>query len=1087
MVDNQDLGNWVGVYQNKITQNTNANKTASQTRIAYLKAGSIVQTVQDLIIPDLTVDLGKAAVLSYQTVPNPAYVENVTWTSSDPNVAKIIGNGLLAMHTGVATVTATEQASGVSKTFNVTVQQPTHSWNSQAISSSDLALVLTSSYRPELSYNYDQIMTTFPDLANYSDMDDTSFIQAVQSASAALQNPDQHSKFEKYARLFAQLYQLTSDQKYQRKAALILYYQALDYPRIVVNHNYTDFWGGNYQFPQDAVYTYGSLINSDIWGQIVPGISAAEVKQTIEGFWLSPDAYECLRLINSMELNNITPYGGRSAVVTGMLLNDPEMIRAVISTYDQLFTGKFYFSDGMWNEETTAYGDQVAGNTNSTLAALKDWTDPQGYVDSKLGLSLNHTDLSSRWPLLKQTQNFGSVQMVYPDGTPIPINDTYGKLGSPQPQPITSVGLKNIELPGLGYYGLFQGDQTEATHAGLLFQPTDLGFSGSHTHTNFLSLDLWGAGVEMLPYTGYVHPTYEDGNQTLRYPSMRPLWRNMPWVWRQDGANTVSTGAWEKPALLAYDPGTANGQQVQLVEASDPGANDAAMKRRMVMLVNLGGNRNYTFDLTRLQGGQAHEIFERGPELEGMDVQMQGIQLAATGKSNLQNYLTSINSTTGLLSDMNQLLNPQAGSGDNSFSYTWTGQQTGSTIHTFMNGVSGSDVFLSSIPRERAVTTKADEPNVVAPHLVRRNIVSDSSQITQFGAVHEMFRQGQTGKITNVEWLKPADNDPMTNVAVVTSDNYVDMIYTSGDTTERTFKGITFAGSVAVARIDAATGKLVYSYVYGPGKVTEQNASVTGCDTQQLAITAATTASINPALDPVVRDNTITVTGQVYNKDLYTGKWIQIRFGDGSGYGAKVKDMTEIGNSTVITLEQYTPFSLTGTGVQLLFSPNVSIPGNAYAVFNLPTFSVMTNAATPSSAAAVTVNATAPTITLSGSDSITVYVGSTYTDAGATATDNVDGDVTSSIVTTGTVDTSKEGTYSITYTVHDHAGNTAIATRTVQVINVYKFSGILKPINLDGSSVFQQGSTVPVKFQLTDALNQYVSNLSASIKVTYLS
>ncbi|NOU91228.1 DUF5011 domain-containing protein, partial [Paenibacillus sp. LMG 31460] len=135
----------------------------------------------------------------------------------------------------------------------------------------------------------------------------------------------------------------------------------------------------------------------------------------------------------------------------------------------------------------------------------------------------------------------------------------------------------------------------------------------------------------------------------------------------------------------------------------------------------------------------------------------------------------------------------------------------------------------------------------------------------------------------------------------------------------------------------------------------------------------------------------------------------------------------------------------------------------------------------------VSIDKTAPTLTVSDSNSTTVYLGSTYTDAGATATDNVDGEVTSSIVTTGTVDTSKEGTYSITYTVQDHAGNTAIATRTVQVINVYKFSGILQPINVDGQSIFKQGSTVPVKFQLTDALNQYVSNLSASIKVTYLS
>ena len=51
-----------------------------------------------------------------------------------------------------------------------------------------------------------------------------------------------------------------------------------------------------------------------------------------------------------------------------------------------------------------------------------------------------------------------------------------------------------------------------------------------------------------------------------------------------------------------------------------------------------------------------------------------------------------------------------------------------------------------------------------------------------------------------------------------------------------------------------------------------------------------------------------------------------------------------------------------------------------------------------------------PTITLTGSSTITLLVGDTYTEAGcATATDEIDGDLTSSIITTGTVDTSTVG------------------------------------------------------------------------------
>lgn len=79
-------------------------------------------------------------------------------------------------------------------------------------------------------------------------------------------------------------------------------------------------------------------------------------------------------------------------------------------------------------------------------------------------------------------------------------------------------------------------------------------------------------------------------------------------------------------------------------------------------------------------------------------------------------------------------------------------------------------------------------------------------------------------------------------------------------------------------------------------------------------------------------------------------------------------------------------------------------------------------------------DSTLPVITLNGTATVTLEVGSTFTDPGAKATDNKDGDITSKILTTGTVNTSVVGTYTITYTVSDTAGNTAKASRTVNVV-----------------------------------------------------
>ncbi len=77
---------------------------------------------------------------------------------------------------------------------------------------------------------------------------------------------------------------------------------------------------------------------------------------------------------------------------------------------------------------------------------------------------------------------------------------------------------------------------------------------------------------------------------------------------------------------------------------------------------------------------------------------------------------------------------------------------------------------------------------------------------------------------------------------------------------------------------------------------------------------------------------------------------------------------------------------------------------------------------------------TAPVITLVGSATVNLNVGASYTDAGATATDNIDGDLTANIVTVDNVNTAVAGTYTVTYNVSDAAGNAATeVVRTVIV------------------------------------------------------
>ena len=71
---------------------------------------------------------------------------------------------------------------------------------------------------------------------------------------------------------------------------------------------------------------------------------------------------------------------------------------------------------------------------------------------------------------------------------------------------------------------------------------------------------------------------------------------------------------------------------------------------------------------------------------------------------------------------------------------------------------------------------------------------------------------------------------------------------------------------------------------------------------------------------------------------------------------------------------------------------------------------------------------TAPVITLTGDASVTVEVGGTYTEEGATS----DGGET--VTTSGTVDVDTPGVYTVIYSASDAAGNADTATRTVTLV-----------------------------------------------------
>lgn len=219
----------------------------------------------------------------------------------------------------------------------------------------------------------------------------------------------------------------------------------------------------------------------------------------------------------------------------------------------------------------------------------------------------------------------------------------------------------------------------------------------------------------------------------------------------------------------------------------------------------------------------------------------------------------------------------------------------------------------------------------------------------------------------------------------------------------------------------------------------DQTFEATGTTTTPVLVQATATDLVDPAL-------AITVDITTFPLGTTTVTWTAT---DANGNVSTVTSLVTIVDTTAPTITvtgtnpitisagtTYTDAGATATDIvdgTTTVTTSGTVNTNALGSYTITYTSTDTagNIGTATRTATV-VDTTAPVITLTGANPYNVAQGTTYTDLGATATDNIDGVVTVT-ADTSAVNMAVLGTYVVTYTATDASGNTATLTRNVLV------------------------------------------------------
>jgi hypothetical protein len=400
--------------------------------------------------------------------------------------------------------------------------------------------------------------------------------------------------FSTMAYKLAQLYQLTNNVKYARRAELIISGIARNYPDFAWKFDFPFSkvkwekgvpekllpgfrtsrwsWWAYMDIPRELVLAY-DLIKPQVKDK---ALIENFFNETCDGVLANPDRY-----------HNMSPVFWIDLVIVGRVTGNDKYVQTAIKR-SNLFMEKFFHFDGFWKEAALSYHQQSAGLINRITKYLEDYS---------------NLDAATGFPALKAALDLSKV-MRYPDGRPVPMADTWMRKYSSQ-KPVEKA--QSYLFPAIGYVML--GDAKTQFH--LAFTPKN-----GHSHYDTLGISLYAQGREMLSDLGYTH------TRMHQYGVMTPA-HNMVTV---DQQNHVATGIGRGKGNIEYmdidDP------EVKIIavdsHATQP---ELSLNRRTAFMVQCEQKNNYYIaDFYELgKGADCYDYFLYGDADRDDEIKVCGI------------------------------------------------------------------------------------------------------------------------------------------------------------------------------------------------------------------------------------------------------------------------------------------------------------------------------------------------------------------------------------------------------------------------------------------------------------------------------